>query len=72
MSKDKQTAKQAAKVAGAFKDVKVKAELAKSAVIIIRASATVKAEMQATAKGLGLSLTEYLTNLHALAKAQLK
>ena len=70
--KEKQTVQQKAKMDKAFKGVKVKTELAKDAVIIIRASATVKADMQTTAKGLGLSLTEYLTNLHALAKPQLK
>lgn len=68
----KQTAQQKAKVDRAFVGAKLKAALPKKAVIIIRASATVKADMQKTAKGLGLSLTEYLTNLHALAKAQLK
>jgi predicted PhzF superfamily epimerase YddE/YHI9 len=60
------------KLNGVFKGSKLKAVLAKKAVIVFRATDAEKADMQATAKGLGLSLTEYIGRLHALARAQLK
>jgi hypothetical protein len=49
-----------------------KKDLAKSETIIFRVSAKDKAEMQKTAKKLGLSLTEYLTRLHQIAQERLK
>jgi hypothetical protein len=68
----KQTAQQKEKTERAFKGAKLKEALPKTAVIIIRASATDKEDMQETAQNLGMSLTEYLTRLHTLAKPQLK
>ena len=70
--KTKQTAQQKAKTDKAYHGTKLKVALPKTAVIIIRASATVKQDMMDTAKRLGMSLTDYLTRLHELAKANLK
>lgn len=56
------------KLAKAFKGGKLKAKLAKSAVVIFRTTEAEKADMQATAKKLGMHLTEYLGRLHTLAK----
>jgi hypothetical protein len=60
------------KLSKVFKGIKVKSELSKDAVIIFRATESEKSDMQATAKKLGLSLTEYLGRLHALAKENMK
>ena len=46
--------------------------LAKTQSVIFRVSKTEKAEMQETAKSLGLTLTEYFSRLHAIAKDKLK
>ena len=70
--KTKQTAHQKAKMDKAYTGAKLKTALPKTAVIIIRASATVKQDMMDTVKGLGMSLTDYLTRLHELAKPNLK
>ena len=45
--------------------------LAKTEVVTFRVSKTDKAEMQAMAKKLKLSLTEYLVRLHGIAKSKL-
>jgi transcriptional regulator with PAS, ATPase and Fis domain len=68
----KQTAQQKAKTDKAFEGKKLKPDMAKNAVIIIRATQADKDDMQKTAKRLGMSLTEMLTRLYALAKPQLK
>lgn len=68
----KQTVKEKAKMDTALKGIKLKEALAKDAIVLFRTTKSEKADMQATAKGLGLSLTEYLGRLHALAKPQLK
>jgi hypothetical protein len=60
------------KLSGVFKGVKVKAALAKDAVVIFRATKSEKADMQEVAKSLGLSLTEYLGRLHTLAVGNMK
>ena len=59
------------KLDGVFKGTKLKAALAKNAVVVFRATSGEKADMQKTAKSLGLSLTEYIGRLHALATAQM-
>jgi hypothetical protein len=46
--------------------------IAKKGVVTFRVSVEDKATMQATAKGLKLTLTEYLCSLHALAVKKLK
>lgn len=46
--------------------------LAKTAVVTFRVSVQDKAEMQATAEKLGLTLTDYLLRLHGIAKQKLK
>lgn len=60
------------KLAKAFRGAKVKAKLTKSAVVIFRTTETEKADMQKTAKALGMHLTEYLGRLHTLAKENMR
>jgi hypothetical protein len=45
--------------------------LMKSETVIFRCTAPEKAQMKAQATALGMSLSEYLTRLHALAHAKL-
>jgi predicted PhzF superfamily epimerase YddE/YHI9 len=45
--------------------------LAKTETVVFRVSKAEKADMQATASKMGLSLTEYLTRLHQIAKGKL-
>jgi len=49
----------------------LKDSLAKTETVVFRVSKAEKADMQATAGKMGLSLTEYLTRLHAIAKGKL-
>ena len=49
----------------------VKDSLAKTEVVVFRVSKTDKADMQATAKALGLTLTDYLSRLHQIARGKL-
>jgi hypothetical protein len=60
------------KLRGVFKGVKVKAALAKDAVVIFRATKAEKSDMQKTARALSMSLTEYLGRLHTLAKENMR
>jgi hypothetical protein len=46
--------------------------LMKSETVIFRCSAVEKAQMKATATSLGMSVSHYLTALHAFAHAKLK
>jgi antitoxin component of RelBE/YafQ-DinJ toxin-antitoxin module len=54
-----------------MKGVDTKKELVKSSVIIFRVNDREKAEIQKTAKSLGMTTTEYFTRLHAIAKSRL-
>ena len=49
----------------------LRASLAKTVSVIFRTSVNEKADMMKTAKSMGLSLTEYLTRLHAIARGKL-
>lgn len=51
---------------------KLEQALGKTAIIQMRVSAADKASMTSTAKGLGLTLTDYLTRLHYCAVDLLK
>jgi hypothetical protein len=50
----------------------LKDTLAKTEMVVFRVSKSDKTDMQAMAKRLGLSLTEYLGRLHSIAKQKLK
>jgi hypothetical protein len=54
-----------------MKGKQLKDAIAKTDVVTFRVSKVDKAEMQATAAKLGLSLTEYLSRLHAIARGKL-
>ena len=51
---------------------KLRSALVKSATLSLRLTPAEKADMEATAKRLGLTLTEYLERIHALVSARLK